>query len=448
VSGCEVSARDHTNLIEKGNVMRDFAPALGQTRNASQRGLLACLVGATAFLFNAQANAARYFGEVRTHVIQEAGCNASSPVQIPGTLNLFLNRQLLTAAGQVAGISGPNDCSGGDAANEKNGGIYNRWALTVNRLDWDSNKLVLLKTVLDTSIDPSTKRSRAFITGGPTRGGIIQSAYDPDVVLYRGIYFVSFECVLANGDRLGVHGTSSCVGRYDPNRQEIDLSHTQVVVSGVPIGDRFQAAAVPELLVFEDRLFIYWSSLTNNHGVFERIAIRGAELELLNGDLQVKGSYGHQTYSADQGTTVEVWAPDPNESTANTAIDLRAVWSNGKSIIAMAGVGGGGCAGPGDKTPGCFRLMIAKAESPLGDQIFNRAEKVDDDLLPTNPQEYTRPLRGGDNTFWFVGHYFRPPMNGFSEKRPIPAGNFWSKDKKASELVIFPIEDRSIWPSE
>jgi hypothetical protein len=39
----------------------------------------------------------------------------------------------------------------------------------------------------------------------------------------------------------------------------------------------FNAAAVPELLVYRDRLFIYWSALAIDHGRFKEIDLRGAQ---------------------------------------------------------------------------------------------------------------------------------------------------------------------------
>ncbi len=67
-------------------------------------------------------------------LLNTVGCNATALVQVPGTIDTFMGRQLLTADGQIAGVTGPNDCSGGNPDNRKNGKVFNRWALTLDHL--------------------------------------------------------------------------------------------------------------------------------------------------------------------------------------------------------------------------------------------------------------------------------------------------------------------------
>jgi len=122
------------------------------------------------------------------------------------------------------------------------------------------------------------------------RGARIMSAYDPDIVRYRGRYIITYECTLEDDHQYDVDGTSSCVSLFDPISQSVDLSHTQVVVSGNHTGARFYAAAVPELLVFHDRLLMYWSSLTVDAQRVSSIAIRAAELELSPAGIWVRGA--------------------------------------------------------------------------------------------------------------------------------------------------------------
>jgi hypothetical protein len=93
-------------------------------------------------------------------LLQPVGCNATSLAQVPDSTELFVGRQLLTADGQVAGITGPNDCSGGNPDNEKTGNAFNRWALTLSKFDWSDHKFALLKLLVDTSLDGGRHRDR------------------------------------------------------------------------------------------------------------------------------------------------------------------------------------------------------------------------------------------------------------------------------------------------
>lgn len=350
-----------------------------------------------------------YLGAVHAIMLVVPGCNATSPVQIPSSPDLFINRQPITTSGQIAGITGPNDCGGG------------RSSLGLNWLDWDAHKFSIVKPLLDTSIDPQTHRSRALIMGGPMRGAIIRSAYDADIVIYHGQYLVVFECTLDDEKRFGVDGTSSCIGVYNPSTQSIDLGQTHVLVSGIHLNKGlFYAAAVPELLVYQNRLYAYWSALMIKNGKFFRVAVRGAELDPTANGVWVKGSGRKVVHANDGSLTTEVWAPDTKDQMSNTTVDIRALWVSGDLIIALGSKGGEGCVAPSDKSPGCFRLVAVKSGSPLGKHVFNQAQKVDESELPTNPQEYTRPVRDPSGNYWLCGHFIRPPSNGFSELRPAP----------------------------
>lgn len=383
---------------------------------------------------------ASYIGASEATVMPAPGCNSTAFVQVPGSADLLIGRQMLTSEGQLPDLANPGGCSGGKG--------NNGWALVLYRLDWKTHTIKAVKPVLDTSIDPRTHESHARISGGPMQGALIHSAYDASMVTTRGgRVLVAFECVLAQ-DRFGVTGTSSCVGTFDVVHQEVDLAHTQVVISGVHAGPHFYAATVPELLAYQDRLFLYWSALTIDSGKFVSVTARGAELELSEGTVSVKGSRGRVVHSTDEPLTVSVWRPDSSDPMSNNTVDIRALWVNGKSVVAMASVGGAGCAAPSDASKGCYRLVVVKSESPLGDGVFNHAHKVNDAELPTNAQEYTRPIRDPDGHYWFIGHYLRPHEDGFSETRPAPGKDVWQKIKAPAVLVMFPITDRSLWPSE
>jgi hypothetical protein len=355
---------------------------------------------------------------------------------------------MLTADGTIAGITGPNDCSGGNPDNQKTGKVFQRWSLVLDRLDWQTHKFSIVKPLLDTSIDPRTGVSRAVIIGGPMRGAIIRSAYDASIVSYRGQQLVAYECTIENGKNYAVDGTSSCISVYDPARESIDLGRTQVIVSGVRgSAGRFYAAAIPELLVYEDRLFLYWSALAVESGKFVTVAVRGTQLEVSPNSISVMGSRGHLVHSTDSSLTVEVWRPDPRDPRSNTSVDIRALWVSGKSIIVMGGMGGTGCMTPSDAGKGCFRLVMVKADQPLGEDVFNHSQPVDEAALPSNPQEYTRPIRDSGGEYQLIGHFVRPQTNGSSEQRPVPGGEFWQKAKPNAVVVMFPILDKSLWPT-
>jgi hypothetical protein len=380
-------------------------------------------------------------------VLQPVGCNATSLAQVPGSPELFLGRQLLTSDGQIAGLTGPNDCSGGDPGNQSTGKIFNRWALTLSKLNWSTHQLTLVKVLLDTSIDPATRQSRAILTGGPMRGAVIRSAYDPDVVRFRDQYLIVYECTLENGKPFGVQGTSSCISAYDPLRQTIDLARTQVVVSGAQISaSNFNAAAVPELLVYRSRLFLYWSALSVENGRFAQVSIRGAELLVTQGQVSVKGAGASVVRSLDEPTTTRVWAVDPEDPLSSTTADLRALWISNDSIVIAASLGGKGCTEPSGAAPGCFRLALMKADQPLAENVFGRGYRTNVSL-PSNAQEYTRPICDPAGAYWFLGHYIRPAVNGVSDANPMPNAMFWSRSKADSALVMFPIAEKSLWPS-
>jgi hypothetical protein len=381
-------------------------------------------------------------------LLQPVGCNATSLAQVPDSAELFLGRQLLTADGQVAGITGPNDCSGGNPDNQSTGKIFNRWALTLSKLDWTTHKLTLAKVLLDTSIDPATKRSRAILSGGPMRGAVIRSAYDANVVRFREQYFIVYECALENGKPFAVQGTSSCISAYDARLQTIDLARTLVIVSGAQISaSSFNAAAVPELLVYRNRLFLYWSALSIENGRFAGVSIRGAELLVIQGQVSVKGATGPVVHSLDEPATIRVWAADPAEPLSSTTADLRALWVANDSIVVAASLGGSGCTAPSSDVPGCFRLALVKSDMALADNAFGRGYRVNAPL-PSNAQEYTRPIRDPTGAYWFVGHYLRPGANGVSSANPMPNATFWKQYKSDSALVMYPFVEKSLWPTE
>jgi hypothetical protein len=377
-------------------------------------------------------------------VLNTVGCNATALAQVPGTTDLFLGRQLLTAEGQIAGAT---DCSGGTQKAKAPGKTYNHWALTLVSFNWTTHTFTLLKPLLDTSIDAASGKSRAQITGGPMKGALIRSAYDPAIVRFDGTYFVVFECTLESGSPYPVSGTSSCVSVYDPVRKALDLNRTQVLISGDQgSSSRFTAAAVPALLSYQHRLFLYWSALRIDNDRFSGISIRGAELQVTGDKIGVKGATTRVVHAVDASATAEVWAANPKDPMSSTTADLRDVWATSKSLVAAASVGGAGCTAPSDHTPGCFRLKLVRFADPLPHAAILNELPLNADTLPSNAQEYSRPIQDPSGAYWLIGHYIRPAANGVSDAHPMPSLRFWQNYKPDSVLVMYPLLDHSLWP--
>lgn len=370
-----------------------------------------------------------------TQAITEPGCNATSFAQLPGDPSLFIGRRLITTQGKLAGVSGANDCSGGDPVNEAKGQPFNRWGLVLDRFDWKARRFNDTTALLDTSIDPRTGQSGALVTGGPMRGIRIRSAYDPTVALLDNTTYVAFECTVENGKKFDVEQTSSCISVYDPRTGKLDMGRTLVIIGGIQKGAVSEVAAVPRLLGFKGRLYLYWSALTVEKAVITKSIVRGAELTINGGIPKVKGSTGI-TRPFDPPST-EVWALGRDEL-SNGIANLMGFWVNGDTIIAFAALGGKNCHDPLGKGRGCYRLAARRSTAPLGQNTFGGG--VDVDLgLPTNAQEYAAPVIDPQGRRWLMGHFIRPPANGFADRTPAPPANYWRSNKRPSALVMVPL---------
>jgi hypothetical protein len=254
-------------------------------------------------------------------------------------------------------------------------------------------------------------------------------------------------CLIVNGNQYGATGTSSCLMPYDPIKQELRTDRAQVVISGKVVGTIFYSASVPHLLVFGDNLYLYWSTITvdrANQGKFVRVAVYGVQLEADSNGLYWAKGVGHIVHTMDP-PTVEVWKPDDADPMSNTAVDLKSVWAHGNEIIMVGSLGGEGCATPDGKQPGCWRMAIAKASRPIDEDIFNQSPRLHESELPTNPMDYTRPIRDPSGGYSFMGDSYKPVQNGYSEQRPAPAD--WSK-LGTYDIIIFPFLDRNLWPTQ
>lgn len=372
-----------------------------------------------------------------SEVLAEPGCNATSFAQIPGDASLFIGRRLVTSNGKLAGVSGPNDCSGGNPINEAKGRPFNRWSLVLDRFDWKTHRFTGVTALLDTSPDLRTGQSRATIMRGSMRGLRIRSAYDPSVALLDDTIFVAFECTFENGNEFRVDQTSSCISVYNPKTRRLDMARTVVAVAGEHKGSVFKVAAVPRLLVFGDRIYLYWSALTIEQGVINHATVRGAELVQKDSVAQVKGSNGF--IRPFDPPSSEVWAPS-GDKMSNQIVNLMGFWNDADSFLAFASLGGEGCNDPLGQGKGCFRLAVKRSRTPLGQNAFGQGDDVDL-RLPTNPQEYAAPIVDPIGRRWLIGHFIRPPGNGFADRTPAPPPAYWRASKRPSALVLLPLND-------
>jgi hypothetical protein len=371
-------------------------------------------------------------------VISEPGCNATSFAQLPGNASLFIGRRLVTKEGKLAGVSGPNDCSGGDPTNQAKGRPFNRWGLVIDQFDWKTHRFTGVTALLDTSPDPHTRLSRATITGGRMRGLSIRSAYDASVAQFGGTTFIAFECTFENGAKYDVDQTSSCISVYDPITRKLDMSRTLVAVGGEHVGTVYQVAAVPRLLVFHNRMYLYWTALTLDGGVIKHATVRGIELVQKGKTAHVKGS--NDVIRPFDPRSVDVWTPGSDEM-SNRIVNLMGFWNDGDSFLAFAALGGKGCNDPLGQGRGCFRLAVKRSHMPLTQNGFTTGEDVNL-RLPSNPQEYAAPIVDPTGHRWLMGHFVRPPNNGFADRAPAPAAAYWRKSKRTSTLVLLPLGER------
>lgn len=373
---------------------------------------------------------------LNARILTLPGCNASAFAQLPDDPSLFVGRQLLTADGELAPPAQANDCSGGNPENSKIGKSYNRWSLMLDRFDWKSGRFTVVKPLLDTSIDPKTGVSRALVTGGPFRGAIIRSAYDPSIAVHNGTYYVAFECTLQNGAAYGVQGTSSCISVYDPRSQTIDMARTGVIVSGVVRPGLTWAAAIPRLLDWSGRLYAYWSAGSREHGQLADWRVRGAELVPSGAVMRVKGGSGPVPSNTPLAT--DVWQRQPGDPLGGSIFDIFAIYESDGDHYAFHASGGPGCSSPAGSTPGCYHLSVSKMAQPLLKNGLNAAKPMNLNL-PTNPVEYAIPVRDPSGRMVLMGHFIRPSNNGYSELRPMPNRQFWDSHKGQSVYAMEPL---------
>ena len=112
-------------------------------------------------------------------------------------------------------------------------------------------------------------------------------------------------------------------------------------------------------------------------------------------------------------------------------------------------VGGGDCRDPFHPTvsTGCYRLAIARSNSPLGFHLFD-ADRIPDGDLPSNPAAYARFIGHPDGRL-LVFAFFVPPI-----WTPAGPGNFLDlapfnspQSEAVGTLLAFPLDPKSPMPA-
>lgn len=396
------------------------------------------------------------FSPSQVQTFAETGCNVSTYQYVPGSHRLFISRMYHSAEGRA--LAGDN-CSS-DAA--KSAIKANDWGLVLMRLE--NGRFSYHKSLL----------APHKITSGPLRGAEIFAIHDANIVTHRGRYFVAFVAIVKNGAHYGINGSSSFLVEYDPSSETIIESTIHCIVSGAfeqNASPYAVWASVPELLSFNDELYVYWLALKSNirvreprgGGFFQGGGVRGAKLQTA-----ADGLFWADVDRVDAGKIIEandanvardVWMPNPSDPYSDTLIDIRSLWVDIRGrIVMLAAVGGSGCTRPDDPQPGCYRMVMTVRRRPL--ERFDSWRSLGG-VLPTNPQGYTRPIRNSvigvisDNPdgYSFLGQFFRPAANGYSELRTIPPGFDPVRDnagrwRHEGRIVAFPFEANDLWPRD
>lgn len=339
----------------------------------------------------------------RVDVTQDGAalCNSVAFSQVPGHRELFL--------GRVKENTNDNKCSG------------NNWALALFQMDWTKMDLHFVRYILK---PPFTV---------PGDGRVINSAYDPYAIEFKGELWAAFECAASDS-------VSSCIGPVDLEKG-MDNGRISLPASGGPKSNSdpwVVSASDPKLLSFRERLYLYWTVIRSDEHGWHDAAVRGAELvgnEGARKSLWLKDAGSRAVRSNDNKMTVATWSPSANDPLSDSVADVFGLYPNGNSIIASAGLGGHGkaagesCLSPGGSSQGCYRLTIARASDPLARDAFSGAD-IHTVGFPENPQEYSRVVQSPDGSLFVMGMYMEPPAKYAAQYKghALPRG-----------LMIYPI---------
>ncbi|MBK8010292.1 MAG: DUF4214 domain-containing protein [Deltaproteobacteria bacterium] len=325
--------------------------------------------------------------------LSSSSCNSVAFAQLSPGGDMFLGREL--TAGGCAGTT---------------------WSLTLARLT--NGTIQKVARILDTSTPIPVPGTSSSIT----------TAYDPSTVVFGGQRWVAFEC---HGVGFGPMA-ASCAGALSDDGRTVDRNRLSILVDGGNANasdwSNVYSASVPKLLVHQGRLYLYWTALhARSNGPWIDITTRGIELEVKStGRLGIKGR--GSAIKPNDPSSVEVWGLVDNDNRQNSVADAFQIYSDGQSVYAIAAVGGWNkasfpgyqtrspgdsreslmCIHPESPVTGCYRLAIARSNSPLERRGFNSTDptrRVADAVLPANPQEYTRLFTYSNGTPALMGMY-------------------------------------------
>jgi hypothetical protein len=336
-------------------------------------------------------------------------CLAHVFSQIPGQIDFFLGR-----ARNYAPPGSPSEC-------ELNPQGVTQW-LALYKMDWQHHTLNYTQDVLKPPLQINASADRTIL---------ITNAYDPSVISYNGELWVAFEC----GGR-GLRGVSACIGPLDPNTYTIsDPRRVTVLIEGGPDETGYiHPASVPNLFVFRNRVYVYWSALQIERETKRWIAaaIRGMALVQEPGGLRRfwgAGSVGRPVLSYDPRSNTEIVGVDPSDPLSDQSVDVKGVYATDTYIYVAASLGGRGpernqdCVRGNGGSYGCFRLQIFLASTPLGNHIFNRQPLLSP-KLPFNPTGYDRFFVDNHGQLAILG-YFLPRHKDYDMPHVLPRG-MWS----------------------
>ena len=299
------------------------------------------------------------------------GSNSVAFWQIPAQINLF--------AGRIT----------------QDGGAT--WSLALGTMNWAANTITNLRPVLTPPV---------AIPEGKT----ITTAYDPSVAFFSNEFWAAFEC-----HGTGFSGTAStCMGPLDINGV-IDISRTYVAILGTSyLSDGLlHSASVPKLFNHQNRLYLYWTAVNMDAvspNTWHNITSWGVELEQEAGGLRrlwPKGAGG--PIASNNPLAVEVWGLGA-DNRSDTVADMFQVLTDGQYVYATGARGGSGsggadrCLTPLNSSAGCYRLSMARSNTPLGTHIFNQTV-AGDGQFPSNPHEYGRIIFLPDGSSRIMGQF-------------------------------------------
>lgn len=345
-------------------------------------------------------------------------CNSVAFAQVPGHSDYFLGR--LANTGKF-----PQACED----------IRRGWALGLFKMDWNTHTLNFDRFVL---------RPPAQISAGSTTV-TLGSAYDPSVIFYNNELWVAFEC---SGPG---YGGWSCIGPLDWKKGTIDISRTNIIVSGHdsdPKSPFRYSASVPGIFVFQGHAYLYWTAIQvlKSNGAWQQATVRGMELAQEPGGLRRfwgAASIGKPVPSHDPEHNVEVLGLEPADPNLNQFVDFGGgVLVAHDEIYLIAAIGGRGpqgrqtCLSSGGTSYGCSRPKMFRSAQPLAKDGFN-ATTLASPQFPLNPGGYQRAATAPDGTLKVIGEFF-PPKSSFT----YPRADVLPLDH--SSMLIYPLDLSSL----